>query len=91
MIWFDQLRKQKIFIGQEAILDARNFTMEGREKKSLRNAMNALQKKGYVTAIYRAPLQKSFVEKLRQVSDEWLQAYEKKNRFFPRECLMQKN
>ncbi len=82
MIWFDQLRKQKIFIGQEAILDVRNFTMEGRDKKSLRNAMNGLQKKGYVTAIHRAPLQKPFVEKLRKVSDEWLQAYEKEEQVF---------
>lgn len=82
MVWFDQLRKQKIFIGQEAILDARNFTMEGRDKKSLRNAMNALQKKGFVTAIEKAPLEKSLVEKLRKVSDEWLLAFEKEEQVF---------
>ena len=82
MVWFDQLRKQKIFIGQEAILDARNFTMEGRDKKSLRNAMNALQKKGFVTAIEKAPLEKSLVEKLRKVSDEWLVAFEKEEQVF---------
>lgn len=82
MVWFDQLRKQKIFIGQEAILDARNFTMEGRDKKSLRNAMNALQKKGFVAAIEKAPLEKSLVEKLRKVSDEWLLAFEKEEQVF---------
>lgn len=82
MVWFDQLRKQKIFIGQEAILDARNFTMEGRDKKSLRNAMNALQKKGFVTAIEKAPLESSLVEKLKKVSDEWLLAFEKEEQVF---------
>jgi phosphatidylglycerol lysyltransferase len=82
MIWFDQLRKQKIFIGQEAILDAQNFTMEGRDKKSLRNAMNSLQKKGFVAAIHGAPLEKPFVEKLKKVSDEWLVAYEKEEQVF---------
>jgi phosphatidylglycerol lysyltransferase len=82
MVWFDRLRKQKIFIGQEAILDAQNFTMEGRDKKSLRNAMNSLQKKGFVTAIHKAPLDKPLVEKLRKVSDEWLVAYEKEEQVF---------
>ncbi len=82
MVWFDQLRKQKIFIGQEAILDARSFTMEGRDKKSLRNAMNSLQKKGYSTAIYKAPLQDELIEKLKEVSDEWLKAFEKEEQIF---------
>ena len=82
VIWFDQLRKQKIFIGQEAILDANSFTMEGRDKKSLRNAMNALQKKGYVTSVHRAPLEKSLVEKLKKVSDEWLEAFDKEEQVF---------
>ncbi|MEO6893660.1 MAG: lysylphosphatidylglycerol synthase domain-containing protein, partial [Ginsengibacter sp.] len=52
ILWFDQLRKQKIFIGQEAILDAGNFSLEGREKKSLRNGLNGLQKKGFTAAIH---------------------------------------
>jgi phosphatidylglycerol lysyltransferase len=82
MVWFDQLRKQKIFIGQEAILDVRSFTMEGRDKKSLRNAMNGLEKKGYSTAIYKAPLQDDLIEKLKKVSDEWLIAFEKEERIF---------
>ena len=82
MVWFDQLRKQKIFIGQEAILDVRNFTMEGRDKKSLRNALNSLDKKGYSTGIYKAPLQDDLIEKLKKVSDEWLLAFEKEEQIF---------
>ncbi|MEO8821102.1 MAG: phosphatidylglycerol lysyltransferase domain-containing protein, partial [Ginsengibacter sp.] len=82
MIWFDELRKQKIFIGQEAILDAQTFTMEGRDKKSLRNAMNSLQKKGFTASIYKAPLKEEFVEQLKKVSDEWLIAFEKEEQIF---------
>ncbi|MGN6249577.1 MAG: phosphatidylglycerol lysyltransferase domain-containing protein [Ginsengibacter sp.] len=82
MIWFNQLRKQKIFIGQEAILDARNFTLEGRDKRSLRNGLSSLKKKGYSTFVYKAPLEKELIQKLKAVSDEWLQAYEKEEQVF---------
>src|SRR5207253_2472875 len=44
--WFDELRKRKLMIGQEAILDISKFSMEGKDKKSLRNGINSLQKKG---------------------------------------------
>ena len=46
ILWFNQLRKQKMIIGQEAILDAQNFTLAGKDKKSLRNGLNSLAKKG---------------------------------------------
>ncbi|MEO8823737.1 MAG: phosphatidylglycerol lysyltransferase domain-containing protein, partial [Ginsengibacter sp.] len=82
IMWFDQLRKQKIFIGQEAILDARNFTLEGRDKRSLRNGLSSLQKKGFTTAIYNAPLEEGFVKKLKAVSDEWLEAFDKEEQVF---------
>lgn len=82
IMWFDELRKKKILIGQEAILDAENFTMEGRDKKSLRNGMNSLQKKGFVTKIYRNPLSPELVSRLKKVSDEWLSFYHKEEQVF---------
>ncbi len=82
IMWFDQLRKQKIFIGQEAILDAGNFTLEGRDKRSLRNGLSSLQKKGFTTNLYRAPLKEEFIARLKAVSDEWLEAYEKEEQVF---------
>ena len=82
MVWFDQLRKQKIFIGQEAILDASKFTLEGRDKRSLRNGLSSLQKKGYQTTVHRAPLDADFVQQLKKVSDEWLEAFEKEEQVF---------
>ena len=51
MPWFNQLRKQKLVIGQEAILDINSFTLEGKEKKSLRNGLNSLQKKGFTVLL----------------------------------------
>ncbi|HEY5391924.1 MAG TPA: phosphatidylglycerol lysyltransferase domain-containing protein, partial [Hanamia sp.] len=82
MLWFNQLRKQKIFIGQEAILDVQKFTLEGRDKKSLRNGLNALTKKGYTPAIHKAPLTSELVTLLKGISDEWLTSYDKEEQVF---------
>ncbi len=82
ILWFNQLRKQKIIIGQEAILDAENFTLQGKGKQSLRNALNSLSKKGFETQIHLAPLNNNIVAALKNASDEWLQAYEKDEQVF---------
>ncbi|MEO8763859.1 MAG: phosphatidylglycerol lysyltransferase domain-containing protein [Ginsengibacter sp.] len=82
ILWFNQLRKQKMIIGQEAILDADNFTLEGKDKKSLRNALNGLQKKGFTTTIHKAPLGSSLVQELNKISDEWLHAFDKEEQVF---------
>jgi len=80
--YFSYLKKRKLLIGQEAVLELDKFTLEGREKKSLRNALNSLQKKGYITMVCLAPLQKELVKELKHVSDEWLKHYEKKEIVF---------
>jgi phosphatidylglycerol lysyltransferase len=82
MSYFNYLKKRKLLIGQEAVLELDRFTLEGREKKSLRNALNSLQKKGYTTNVSRAPLSKELVSQLKHVSDEWLKHYEKKEVVF---------
>jgi len=82
MSYFNYLKKRKLLIGQEAVLELDKFTLEGREKKSLRNALNSLQKKAYTTSVFRAPLSREFVLQLKQVSDEWLKYYEKKEIVF---------
>ncbi|PUZ19938.1 phosphatidylglycerol lysyltransferase [Chitinophaga costaii] len=80
--YFNQLKKKKLLIGQEAIMDIRNFTLSGKEKKSLRNALNSLATKGYTTAIHRAPQKSGLLQALRQVSDEWLAEYDVKELTF---------
>ena len=82
MSYFNYLKKRKLLIGQEAVLELDKFTLEGREKKSLRNALNSLQKKGFTTSVTRAPLSKELISQLKNVSDEWLKHYEKKEIVF---------
>jgi phosphatidylglycerol lysyltransferase len=80
--WFNQLKKQKLIIGQEAILEVDKFGLEGKDKKSLRNGLNSLQKKGCVVDIYPAPHSATFIDQLKKVSDEWLVYYDKEEMLF---------
>ena len=80
--YFQFLKKQKLLIGQEAVLEVDRFTLEGKDKKSLRNGLNSLQKKGYTTQRYAPPLDDAFVKELQRVSDEWLEYYNKKELVF---------
>ena len=80
--YFTELKKKKLLIGQEAVLDVTTFDLAGRSKKALRNSLNSLQKKGYKTTYYPAPHKSEFLLQLKTVSDEWLKAYNKKEMIF---------
>jgi phosphatidylglycerol lysyltransferase len=80
--YFQFLKKRKLLIGQEAILEIEKFSLEGRDKKSLRNALNSLQKKGFVTQVTKAPLPAELVAEMKAVSDNWLNGYDKKELVF---------
>jgi phosphatidylglycerol lysyltransferase len=80
--YFNELRKRKLMIGQEAILELDLFSLEGKENKSLRNALNSLSKKGYTTEIHHPPYTNEFMSELKKVSDEWLKYYHKSEIIF---------
>ncbi|HEY8918785.1 MAG TPA: phosphatidylglycerol lysyltransferase domain-containing protein [Chitinophaga sp.] len=82
VFYFNRLRKKRLLIGQEAIMDIRGFTLSGKDKKSLRNALNSLANKGYTTTIQRAPQPAALIAELKAVSDEWLAQYEVKEMTF---------
>src|SRR5690606_14135832 len=76
LVHFSSLRKQKIAIGQEAILELETFSLEGKERKSLRNGLNAIQKKGFTTAVLKAPQSLVILDELKVISDEWLKEFD---------------
>jgi phosphatidylglycerol lysyltransferase len=82
MYYFEHLRKKKLLIGQEGIMDVTTFSLSGKDKKSMRNGLNSLAAKGYITAMNRAPLSLELVQELKEVSDEWLEQYDVKELTF---------
>lgn len=79
---FQDLKKKTFHIGQEALVDVQTFTLEGKDKKSLRNSLNNLEKKGFKTIVYAAPIKDGLLQKLQQVSDEWLSSMNRKEIVF---------
>ncbi len=81
-IWFTQMKKQCILMGQEGIVDLKKFSLEGKHRKSLRNGLNNLQKHGFEAELSLSPQQADFVNELEQVSNEWLMTFNKKEKIF---------
>lgn len=79
---FDATRMKHFFLGQEAIVDLNSFSLEGKEKKSLRNTINKLKTSGYTLKRYQPPQSASLIDKLENVSREWLQESEKREIIF---------
>ncbi|SEI98127.1 phosphatidylglycerol lysyltransferase [Dyadobacter koreensis] len=70
---FHKLGKNSIIIGQEAIIDVSTFSLEGGDKKSLRNALKNISNKGFFVKIYNNPVKEGVLQRLKAVSDEWIE------------------
>jgi len=79
---YAELRKKKLFLGQEGIVDLQSFTLEGGDKKSMRNALNKIKEKGYKEVIYSPPVKDGVLQKIKAVSDEWLTSTGRKELVF---------
>jgi phosphatidylglycerol lysyltransferase len=79
---YHELKKKSILIGEEATVDTFAFTLEGKEMKSVRNAINKTTSMGFVCKEYSLPLKDGFIQKLRAVSDEWLRTLEREELVF---------
>jgi phosphatidylglycerol lysyltransferase len=59
-------------IGSEGIVHLDQFSLEGRENKGLRAAVNRLTRLNHHVEFYPPPLNDRLIEQLQAVSDEWL-------------------
>lgn len=59
-------------IGEEAIVDLKSFTLQGKAAKNFRNSINRFTKLGYQVNFYQPPITKELLHQLKPVSDEWL-------------------
>lgn len=70
---FIESGKKHLYLGQEGVVDLQTFTLEGGSRKSIRNALKKVTEKGFQTRIYTAPVKDGLLQKIKSVSDEWLQ------------------
>lgn len=69
---YKRLKKRIMFLGQEGLVDLKNFSLEGGAKKSIRNALSKVSERGYTTHIHVPPIKDGLLQKIKSVSDEWL-------------------
>jgi len=79
---YSELSMRSLFLGQEAVVDLSAFTLEGGERKSIRNALNKITEHGYTTNIHTPPIKDGLIQKLKTVSEEWLKVSERKEIIF---------
>jgi phosphatidylglycerol lysyltransferase len=69
---YKELKMKSMFLGQEGIVDLDAFTLEGRNVKSIRNAIKKVTDLEYKAHIYQPPQLGGTLQKLKAVSDDWL-------------------
>lgn len=79
---YEELGFQKLKIGDEAIVDVKNFHLDGPKKKDFRNRIRKMEKLGFTTKYYEAGLPEHVVIRCKQISDEWLDEPGRKERGF---------
>ncbi|HIK31033.1 MAG TPA: bifunctional lysylphosphatidylglycerol flippase/synthetase MprF [Oscillatoriales cyanobacterium M59_W2019_021] len=60
-------------IGEEAIVDLKTFTLQGKAGRNLRNSINRFTKLGYQAKFYSPEIDRELLQQLKSISDEWLQ------------------
>ncbi len=69
---YKELSRKSLFLGQEAIVDLNKFTIDGGKNKALRNAINKVVEEGFKSSVHIPPIKDGLLQKLKAVSDEWL-------------------
>lgn len=69
---YRSMGKSLLPLGQEAVVNLTNFTMDGKDRKAMRNALHKMEREGYKMVVYDTPLDSRVLQQLRAVSDEWL-------------------
>lgn len=79
---YQKLGLKKLKVGDDAIVDLTQFTLEGKAAKTFRSKVNQLEKEGVHTQFYEVPIRAGLMAQIREVSDEWLQIPGRRERQF---------
>ena len=69
---YKSLGFKAVKIGEEAIVDLRSFTTQGKPGRNIRNSLNRFTKLGYRVEFYQSPIKNELLDKLKVISDRWL-------------------
>ena len=70
---YRQLGFRKLKVGDDAIVDLKSFTLNGKAHKDVRTKFNQLEKDGIHAVHYPPPVSVEVLHEMKEVSDEWLQ------------------
>ena len=79
---YQQARMKKLKIGDDAIVELKDFTLEGKSKKEFRYKVRQLEGMGIRTVEYPPPVPPEVIAQLKTVSDEWLRIPGRRERTF---------
>ncbi|XGV98671.1 MAG: phosphatidylglycerol lysyltransferase domain-containing protein [Leptolyngbya sp. BL-A-14] len=70
---YKDLGFRSVQIGEEAVIDLKTFNLKGKANQNLRTAVNRLTKTGHSLKVFEPPISDDLIQRLKPVSDEWLQ------------------
>ncbi|MEN6608504.1 MAG: phosphatidylglycerol lysyltransferase domain-containing protein [Bryobacteraceae bacterium] len=79
---YQELGFKKLKVGDDAVVDLPQFTLDGKAAKTFRSKVNQLEKDGIHTRYYEPPIAPELMAQIREVSDEWLQIPGRRERRF---------
>ena len=63
-------------IGEEAVIDLKTFTLQGKAGRHLRPVINKFKKLGYQVKFYQPAIADELLDELKTISDQWLNEVE---------------
>jgi phosphatidylglycerol lysyltransferase len=75
-------RLRKLKIGDDAMVDLSDFSLEGKSKRELRSKVRQCEAKGIRTIEYQPPVKDDVIAQLKAVSDQWLRIPGRRERWF---------
>jgi phosphatidylglycerol lysyltransferase len=79
---YQQARMKKLKIGDDAIVELKDFTLEGKSGREFRSKVRQLEGMGIHTVEYPPPVPPEVIAQLKAVSDEWLRIPGRRERTF---------
>ena len=70
---YQSLNFKTLKIGEEATVDLRSFTLQGKAGKNFRPVINKFNKLGYEVRFHAPPIADKLLQELRAISNDWLE------------------